>query len=441
MSCSLLPPLTTPSLASLSMAPEHHVETLLDRSNDSIEIEQDQEMLASQEKFEQLQNDVSNGIAEGKSSAEILMPFLFDMNEQLARLNRNVNDSRFGLKSRIKTVIGDTEDNTDRIIQLEQENKLLRDNQQIMIGLMQRQSETIDRMNSKIEDLIKRSMQDNIVIHNHEYTLENGQPAWDLRPVVLDFLKSKLNMDPDEREIFVAHKLGENSIVARVYPGLKNDVFQNVDQLKGVKNSKNKSVYITDQQPEAPRARRMYAKELEKELTASYSGVAGKKPKIEVKKDTVYVNNEPQKNQCPAPKPIDVLDIDLDEREKIDNVNLSEVEIKAEKGSKFRGLCTKASNRPEVRLAYKKARMMYPAATHIMCGYAIKTSKDKLEYGRDDDGEWGGSHRIVEAIKAKNLSNIVVFVIRQFGGQHLGAKRFDCIKSCAEKVIKESKIK
>ncbi len=41
----------------------------------------------------------------------------------------------------------------------------------------------------------------------------------------------------------------------------------------------------------------------------------------------------------------------------------------------------------------------------------------------------------------QNLSNIVVFVIRQFGGQHLGAKRFDCIKSCAEKVIKESKIK
>ncbi len=431
------------SLASLSMAPEGYVETLLDRSNDSLEIENDlAASQASQEKFDKLQDDVTAGIAEGKSSAEILMPFLFDMNEQLARLNRNVNDSRFGLKSRIKTVIGDTEDNTDRIIQLEQENKLLRDNQQIMIGLMQRQSETIDRMKSKIEDLIKRSMQDNIVIHNHEYTLQDGQPTWDLRPVVLDFLKSKLNMDPDEREIFVAHKLGENSIVARVYPGLKNDVFQNVDQLKGVKNSQNKSVYITDQQPEAPRARRMYAKELEKELTASYSGVTGKKPKIQVKKDTVFVNNEPQKNtHCPAPKPIDVLDIEPDEREKIDNVNLTEVEIKAEKGSTFRGLCTKASNRPEVRRAYKKARMMYPAATHIMCGYAIKTSKDKLEYGRDDDGEWGGSHRIVEAIKAKNLSNIVVFVIRQFGGQHLGAKRFDCIKSCAEKVIKESKIK
>ncbi len=96
-----------------------------------------------------------------------------------------MNDPRSGLRARVKTVYGDTEDNTNRIIQLEHENELLRENQRIMVGLMQRQAERIEVLESKTENLTGRSMQQNIVIHNLEYTLAEGEKEWDLRPIVV----------------------------------------------------------------------------------------------------------------------------------------------------------------------------------------------------------------------------------------------------------------
>ena len=396
----------------------------------------------SKSSFESLQNQVANSVAEGKSSAEILMPFLFDMQQQLAKMNNSVNDPKRGLKARVNTVTGDTEDNTNRIIQLEQENEMLRENQRIMIGLMQRMSDKLERMYTKVENLIVRSMQQNFVIHNHEFELAEGEPAWDLRPIVEEFLQEKLGMSVNSREIFVAHKLGEESIVARVDPALKNEVFNRVGRLQGQKNSKNKDIYITDQQPEGPRARRMYAKELQKEIIANNQHLPkDQRPKVEVKQDRVYVNKDLRKNTCPAPKPIDVLDVEPEERKMIDKIKFAQCEERTEKGSSFRGLCAKASNRVEIRRAYKKARIMFPGATHIMAGYAYKQSKDRIEYGRDDDGEWGGSHRIVEAIKSANASNVVVFVIRQYGGEHLGGSRFKHIKACAEKALEEIGVK
>ncbi len=115
----------------------------------------------------------------------------------------------------------------------------------------------------------------------------------------------------------------------------------------------------------------------------------------------------------------------------------TESNVHGEKGSNFRALGTKISSRAEMRRAYKKVRRQYPHATHVMCGYAFKKPQDKMEYGKQDDGEWGGSHRILELLTVKKCANIAVFVIREFGGQEIGPNIFTYIKDCTVQVLKK----
>ena len=69
--------------------------------------------------------------------------------------------------------------------------------------------------------------------------------------------------------------------------------------------------------------------------------------------------------------------------------------------------------------------------------FTIKKGNN-IEYGKQDDGEWGGSFKILEALKENNCENVAVFVIRQFGGVALGPKRFGYIKDAAVGALKEA---
>ena len=239
-----------------------------------------------------------------------------------------------------------------RIAALKKENVDLKQNQTIMLGVLQRQSEEITQLKSKSEDLTARSMSANIVIHNYEYEVE--EDVKDLRPVVMGFLREHMKISPDPREVYVAHKLSENSnaIVARVNPALKNDIFEHMGRLADLKNSENKSVFITDQQPEGVRSRRMDARSLAQELKDKNKHLPeGQKPKVVIKKDKVFVNKELQRNPIPPPEPRDILDIDKEELDKMDKIKFSETTVQGEKGSNFRAAGAKVTSRAEVRRA------------------------------------------------------------------------------------------
>ncbi len=56
-----------------------------------------------------------------------------------------------------------------------------------------------------------------------------------------------------------------------------------------------------------------------------------------------------------------------------------------------------------------------------------------LQKGHCDDREHGGGRKILEEIG--NRVNVAVFVCRKFGGQHIGAKRFEHISQVAHNAL------
>lgn len=97
----------------------------------------------------------------------------------------------------------------------------------------------------------------------------------------------------------------------------------------------------------------------------------------------------------------------------------SEALIK-EKGSKFLAIACPVSSEAEVRDCLQQLKKAHPSANHHC--YAWRLGADKAAYRANDDGEPSNSagKPILSQIQSNDLTNVLVVVVRYFGGTLLG---------------------
>jgi len=114
-----------------------------------------------------------------------------------------------------------------------------------------------------------------------------------------------------------------------------------------------------------------------------------------------------------------------------------------EKGSTFSALAIPVSDVAEVKTNLHQLKKQFPDANHICYGYRIKEG-DRVEEFATDAGEPKGSSGIpiLNVLKRNQLVNVVIFVIRYFGGSKLGIPGLiNAYGTAAEKTIKNAKVK
>ena len=91
-----------------------------------------------------------------------------------------------------------------------------------------------------------------------------------------------------------------------------------------------------------------------------------------------------------------------------------------EKGSKFIGFAFPVNNVKDLKNALEKIREEHPKATHHC--YAFRLGMNGENYRANDDGEPSGSAGlpIYNQLLANNLTNILLIVVRYYGGTKLG---------------------
>lgn len=94
--------------------------------------------------------------------------------------------------------------------------------------------------------------------------------------------------------------------------------------------------------------------------------------------------------------------------------------LSKEKGSKFIGFAFPINNEKELKEALGKIRDEHPKATHHC--YAFRLGLSGENYRANDDGEPSGSAGlpIYNQLLAHHLTNILVIVVRYYGGTKLG---------------------
>lgn len=91
-----------------------------------------------------------------------------------------------------------------------------------------------------------------------------------------------------------------------------------------------------------------------------------------------------------------------------------------EKGSKFIAYAYPVTNEEEVKLLVSKLRALHSKARHFC--WAWRWSTDRSIYRINDDGEPAGTagRPILNTLLSNDLTNILVVVVRYFGGTLLG---------------------
>lgn len=110
-----------------------------------------------------------------------------------------------------------------------------------------------------------------------------------------------------------------------------------------------------------------------------------------------------------------------------------------EKGSKFIGLSFHVESEEQIKEIQEELRKQYYDARHHC--YAYFFSEDK--YRANDDGEPNHSagDPILGQIRSKNLTQVLVVVIRYFGGTKLGVSGLiNAYKTAAFEALENSKI-
>lgn len=91
-----------------------------------------------------------------------------------------------------------------------------------------------------------------------------------------------------------------------------------------------------------------------------------------------------------------------------------------EKGSKFIAYAFSVRNEDEIKQQLIEVKKLHPKARHHC--FAFRLGMDKNNYRANDDGEPSGTagKPILGQIDSMNLTNVLVVVVRYFGGTKLG---------------------
>ena len=317
------------------------------------------------------------------------------------------------------------QDLTTRIIALENDNERLKNDVFHLKGIVQVQDKQLTTAHDKIVDLTARNMSNNIVIDGLAGDATNENCAEN----VLIFLRTKLLMTVEAEEIIVAHRIGTKTgtrtrpMVVRCQHKLRERVFQYMKNLKGVTNENDLPYSVKSQLPEPLHSQRRDREDKMRAIKKSNNSIPEehkeKRLTVQIKNKTLFVNNVAQKQHIFPPTVQDLFNVDKHTQKKLNDLQIEHTDPVEDKHSIFMDHAAAVKNTTEVRLAYLKMKQLYPEMDHIMMGYHVKSYT-----GFHDHGEHAAGPKILKILTERNLPNTVVFVTRNFGGIHIGPRRY-----------------
>ena len=300
----------------------------------------------------------------------------------------------------------------------------------LLTNIIIKQDERIQFLEAKVNMLQQNEIKVNIGISG--ILEENEETRKSLFKKVTVFFKEVLEIQ-QEIPILDAFRLGQGNpravLVKLKFAPDKALIFSNANKLQGKKNSKKGTYYIDNNQTESQKELRMFYKDLQKENAQQNED---EKLTIKMQRGQLVVNNNMIKAAVTPPTNADILRMTDKQTEKARAYKLYSGPEHMEKGSEYFSFAFKAHN---VQVAYDKIRVKYADATHISCAYRLENPIGPFRQQAIDDGDYGVGRSILKALKAKDFMNTGIFIVRYFGGVHLGKRRFDIVDFLTDRAL------
>lgn len=351
------------------------------------------------------------------------------LEEKIKPINDVIFEDNTGLLSQLEATTAHTKGLDDGMQTLAEENLKLRDELDILKGVVHKMANQLDIANGKINQLVAKSMEDNLVITG----VLDDFPKKKVRKQVHQFFQEQLGLlNVRDDDILKVYRIGQpqqnrhRAIMVHCTPELRRYIINNSSNLRDRLNEEGGKYYINQQLPESIAEQKREIRQIIREKQQSEEMLPQtSKSKFLVKNNKVFINGQISRKLVEPPSVTNLFP-EEDTQKKIDAIKLRTFRSKPEAGSMFRVAIFRPDNINSVRLAYTKMFQQYPAADHI----AMAASIDGKE-AYQDNGEFGSGFRMLKAIQLSPLNNVALFMIRQFGRIHLGPRRFVIINDLA----------
>ena len=112
-----------------------------------------------------------------------------------------------------------------------------------------------------------------------------------------------------------------------------------------------------------------------------------------------------------------------------------------EKGSKFIALAFPVSSEDDVKTRLAEVKKKYFDARHHCYAYVLGADKSKFRSYDDGEPNHSAGDPILGQIRSKNLTNVLVIVVRYFGGTKLGVGGLvTAYKTAAEEALTNARL-
>lgn len=131
----------------------------------------------------------------------------------------------------------------------------------------------------------------------------------------------------------------------------------------------------------------------------------------------------------------------MNEGQSYNTIDASSEVLHKDRGSKFIGIAFPVNSIDQTKDELDLLKEKYPDATHICYAYVLGLSGE--DYRANDDGEPNNSagQPILREIKSAGITNVLIAVIRYYGGKKLGVSGLiDAYGTAAKMAIEQSKI-
>lgn len=301
-----------------------------------------------------------------------------------------------------------------------------------LLGVITKQDQEILALKKVLNNMSVRASKNNLVITGIIEDRDEN-PKWK----VLEFFKDKLQIQ-DNIVLQNAYRVGAGTdrpmVVELQKSQDKTKIYQKVGNLKGVKNTKKKPYFVSDQLPED-----LAEKKRQENVVKSYNNKLPIANQLDMafKKGELQVQGKRYEPPIAPPTPRQLVLPSEQEKAINQQVEIFEGATRDKNSSYFIGYAARVKKIEQVEGAYRAVRREHPDATHVMCAFRFPGTNPTKSFGLADDGENGGARRILNKINQEDIFNIAVFVVRYYGGVNLGPDRFAFIETVALSAISE----
>ena len=312
----------------------------------------------------------------------------------------------------------------------------------LMANIMIKQDEKIKELESKINQIHRRELRPNLIIQG---IIEDRNESYSqLKAKIADFFKTQMLIE-EEIEILDAYRKGASVNYRPVCVKLqhandKSIIYLHASNLKDKANVRKKLFQVQDELDEEQTEKRRYYRDLLKE-SREVEEDPEKKYMVKMKKGDILINGHNKvKPKIQDASIADILRMDQKELEEVKATKLISGDSHMEKSSEFFSYAQSVKTEKDVMKGLSKMKIKFADATHISCGYRLQNPNGPFQQGYLDGDEAGQGRTILKALQEKSSTETYIFIVRYYGGTHLGPRRFQIGKDLSHSAIRNLKI-